>query len=140
MSAPASPAEHEPTQPRFTGTGYTLGSESQPSQPVVQAGQQQRGQRPPTRRVLTLWHNGFTIDDGPLYPFTDPESLEILREIRMGRLPRNIANVENDEEIEMAVQKRENEDWTPSASRATSRVGGGGGGSTFHGQGNRLGR
>jgi hypothetical protein len=76
-----------------------------------------------------------------LYAFTEPESLEILREIRMGRLPRNIANVENDEEIEMAVQKRENEEWTPAASRSSSRAGGGGGGgSTFHGHGNRLGR
>lgn len=141
MNAPEPPTEEPTQQPRFTGTGYTLGSESQPSQPIVNAGQQ-RGQRQPTRRALTLWRNGFTIDDGPLYAFSEPETLEILREIRMGRLPRHIANVDNDEEIEMAVEKRENEDWTPAASRSAGGAVGRGtvAGSTFHGQGNRLGR
>ena len=85
------------------------------------------------RRVLTLWRNGFTIDNGPLFPFTNPESLEILREIRMGRVPRNIAGVQMGENVEMKVEKRDTEDWTPGPT--SSRPGG-----AFLGHGNRLGR
>ena len=88
----------------------------------------------PVRRTLTLWRNGFTIDEGPLFPFTNPESVEILREIRMGRVPRNVAGVQMGEDVEMRLVKKENEDWTP------PKAGRGGGGGAFVGQGNRLGR
>jgi UBX domain-containing protein 1 len=127
-----------PSQPpRFTGTGYTLGSDSQPSQPINMTPGVQR--RPaPVRRVLTLWRNGFTIDDGRLFPFSDPETVEILREIRMGRVPRNIAGVQVGEDVEMKLEKRETEDWTPGARQGASL--GGGRPGAFIGQGNRLGR
>jgi UBX domain-containing protein 1 len=81
-----------------------------------------------------LWSDGFSIDNGPLYRWNDPETTEIVREIRQGRLPRDIAGVGRGEEVELAVEKRENEEYTPQA------AGRGGGGSTFSGQGMRLGR
>ena len=132
------PAGPDPRPQRFGGTGYTLGSESTPSQPIAQPQSQQQRQGP-TRRQLTLWRNGFTIDDGPFYAYSDPESLEILREIRMGRLPRNVAGVQLGENVEMQVHKRENEDWTPVATGKIRERGGAGSG-TFVGRGNRLGR
>ena len=88
----------------------------------------------PVRRQLTLWRNGFSIDDGPLFPFSDPESVEILREIRMGRVPRSVAGVEFGEDVEMRLEKRDHEDYTPQK-KQTGRSGG-----SFLGQGNRLGR
>jgi len=57
----------------------------------------------------------------------------MLREIRGGRIPRNVAGVQPGEEVEMVVVKREMEEWTPAQSRGT------GAGSSFVGQGNRLG-
>lgn len=126
--------QQEPSRAQsFQGTGFTLGSESTPSQPVATS--MPPGSRPgaTVRRVLTLWRNGFTIDNGPLFPFSNPESLEILREIRMGRVPRNIAGVQTGENVEMKLEKRDTEDWTPEPSG--SRPGG-----SFLGHGNRLGR
>jgi UBX domain-containing protein 1 len=132
MNAPAPnvPPPQIPFEPRFSGTGYTLGSDAQPSQPIVM----QPASRPtgPIRRQLTLWRNGFTIDDGPLYPFSDPESVEILREIRMGRVPKHVAGVERGEDVEMRLNNRDTEDWVPS--------GGSSRGTSFVGHGNRLGR
>lgn len=136
MSASASrtPQQPQPTLPQhFAGTGYTLGSDSHPSQPITSQIPVDR-QREPVRRVLTLWRNGFSIDDGPLFPFTDPESVEILREIRMGRVPRNIAGVQPGDDVEMRLEKRDDEDYTPSQ-RSGGRPGG-----SFIGHGNRLGR
>ena len=126
--------QQQPSQPQsFQGTGFTLGSDSTPSQPVPTNMPPGSRASATVRRVLTLWRNGFTIDNGPLFPFTNPESLEILREIRMGRVPRNIANVQMGEEVEMKVEKRDTEDWTPGPS--IPRPGG-----AFLGHGNRLGR
>jgi UBX domain-containing protein 1 len=120
--------DETPQMERFGGTGYTLGSESAPSRPIIPPGAPQ-ARSGPVRRQLTLWRNGFNIDDGRLFPFTDPESIEILREIRMGRVPRNVAGVQLGEDVEMKLVNREGEDYV------SSRPSG-----NFHGQGNRLGR
>jgi len=128
---PPAPTTSAPTGPiptRFTGTGYTLGSDTAPSVPVTQRSGP-RAPEGPVRRRLTLYRNGFTIEDGPLYPFSDPESVEILREIRMGRVPKHVAGVERGEDVEMVLDNREHEEYTP-----PKRVRG------FHGHGNRLGR
>jgi UBX domain-containing protein 1 len=74
-----------------------------------------------------------------LFPFTNPESVEILREIRMGRVPRNVAGVQMGEDVEMRLVKKENEDWAPTMA-ARGGGGGGGHGGAFVGHGNRLGR
>jgi hypothetical protein len=60
--------------------------------------------------------------------------VEILREIRMGRVPRNIAGVQPGDDVEMRLEKRDNEDYAPS--QTSGRRPGG----NFIGQGNRLGR
>ena len=140
QSLPSVPQQQPLQRQSFQGTGFTLGSDSTPSLPVAQQPTTMPpGSRPAAaggpvvRRVLTLWRNGFTIDNGPLFPFSDPETLEILREIRMGRVPRNIAGVQLGENVEMKLEKRDTEDWTPGPS--ASRPGG-----AFSGQGNRLGR
>jgi hypothetical protein len=44
----------------------------------------------------------------------------MLREIRGGRIPRNVAGVQPGEEVEMVVVKREMEEWTPAQSRGTT--------------------
>ena len=134
---PQPPTQNPSQNPTFSGTGYTLGSDSTPSQPVSTSGtplDMGRMARPePVRRTLTIWRNGFTIDEGPLFPFTNPESVEILREIRMGRVPRNVAGVQMGEDVEMRLVKKENEDWAPTKP-------GRGQGGAFVGHGNRLGR
>ena len=135
------PVASDPQRPQpFGGTGYTLGSDSTPSQPLVQSQPQLRQRQGPTRRQLTLWRNGFTIDNGQLFAYSNPQSLESLREIRMGRIPRNIAGVEMGEDVEMQLVKKETEDWSPDAVGQGRERGGPSGGSAFVGRGNRLGR
>ncbi len=33
---------------------------------------------------MNMWENGFSIDDGPLRTFTDPENQDFLRNITQG--------------------------------------------------------
>ena len=35
-------------------------------------------------RRVTLWRTGFTIDDGPLRNYTEPENEALLRQLRAG--------------------------------------------------------
>lgn len=37
--------------------------------------------------VVKMWHNGFSLDDGPLRPYNDPDSLEFMAAIKQGRIP-----------------------------------------------------
>ncbi len=82
-------SEDQPTpqsqQPRFQGTGYTLGSDEQVSR-VIPASQE-RGEENGTEivtRFLTFWRNGFSVDDGPLLSYDDPANKHILEAIHQG--------------------------------------------------------
>jgi UBX domain-containing protein 1 len=128
---PGAPAPQAPTgQPTtFHGTGYTLGSDSQPSLPVPQS--TPAGPGAVTERHLRLWRNGFTIEGVPrLFAYDVPENIQMLREMRMGRVPRMIAGVSLGADVNMRVEKREQEDYEP----PKASQGG------FHGHGVRLGR
>jgi UBX domain-containing protein 1 len=124
----------EPTpQPRFTGTGYTLGSDTQASQPIPSA---QPAAEAFMERQFTLWRNGFSLDDGQFFPFSDPSTAELLRQIRNGEIPRRLVNAGFGQEVRLLVNRRENEDYTPQ----TAGRGRGAGGGHFMGHGARLGR
>lgn len=64
----------------FVGTGYRLGSTpNMPSQPIVS---QKKGE--PPKKMIYLWKNGFSIDDGPLRNYNDPDSVQFFQYINKG--------------------------------------------------------
>lgn len=69
----------------FTGAGYRLGNTAAdaPTRPTV------IGRRNVTR-VLTLYANGFTVDDGPLRRFDDPTNEEFLADVNRGVVPKEM--------------------------------------------------
>lgn len=69
--------------------------------------------RPPSPaiRTLTFWRNGFSIDDGPLYRSDDPSNRHLLEAISSGRAPLSVLNVQPNQEVEVHVQKRLDEDF-----------------------------
>ncbi|KAI7896695.1 uncharacterized protein EV154DRAFT_535637 [Mucor mucedo] len=117
----------------YTGSGYRLGSEdepstlAQPSSPVAPALVQETE---PVTRHLTFWRNGFSVDDGPLYLYTDPANQEMLTAINSGRAPLSLLNVRHGQPVEVRVVKRQEEDYT-APPKAPPKP--------FEGTGNRLG-
>lgn len=96
-------------------------------------------------RHLTFWRDGFTVEDGELMRYDDPENSTILAELNAGyvllqsrfqyglitrpsRAPPSILNVEDGQHVELRVSRRITEDYVPPA-----------GIRTFTGSGNRLG-
>jgi UBX domain-containing protein 1 len=74
-----------------------------------------------------------SFDDGRFFSYEDPTTGELLRMIRMGQIPRRLVDVGPDEEVQLRVQKKDQEDYV---APQRERVQGG----SFVGPGNRLGR
>lgn len=55
---------------------------------------------------LTLWQDGFSIEDGPLHRYDDPASAALLAQIQSGKAPRDLFNVAFDQPIQISVAQR----------------------------------
>ncbi|KAJ3093048.1 hypothetical protein HK100_006782, partial [Physocladia obscura] len=118
-------AEKKPAA--FTGSGYRLGSEneaatsssSSSTAPVQPLFSETEDIEPVTRR-LTFWQNGFTIEDGPLMRFDDPQNQEALQLINSGRAPISLLNVKPGQQVDVRVDHRLQERWSEKAAKAAS--------------------
>lgn len=101
------PGGDDPRGPssRFTGTAHTLGGDDQPSE-TIEDPNASRPQRPqPVERRLHFWADGFSVDDGPLYRSDDPANAAILAQIKTGRAPLAILNVEMGQEVDVKLDQ-----------------------------------
>lgn len=90
----------------FTGSARTLGGDDEPSREIPVAPQARpRAER--VERVLHFWQDGFSIDEGELYRFDDPNNADILNLIRQGRAPLNIMNVQHGQEVDVEIKQHE---------------------------------
>jgi len=67
---------------------------------------------PVQERVLHIWNDGFSIDDGELRRFDDPQNRADLQMIREGRAPIHLMNVRLDQRVDVKLQQH-NEDYRP---------------------------
>ncbi|KAI1183581.1 hypothetical protein F5B17DRAFT_434472 [Nemania serpens] len=104
-SDPAGPS----TSSHFRGGGQTLGGEGTESRavpdPYGPLGPARAAEGPRQTRILHLWANGFSVDDGELRHFDDPANAEDLRMIQLGRAPVHMMNVRHDEAIDVKLQQ-----------------------------------
>ncbi|KAL2067527.1 hypothetical protein VTL71DRAFT_1952 [Oculimacula yallundae] len=113
---------------RFRGSGQTLGGDDTPSQviPDPRAGAPETA--PVQRRILHLWEDGFSVEDGPLRRFDDPQHAQDLQMIRSGRAPLHLMGVREDQPVDVQLIKHDD------AYKAPPKVY-----KPFSGSGNRLG-
>ncbi|GJC93092.1 SEP domain-containing protein [Colletotrichum higginsianum] len=115
-AAAAAPAEY--TGPRTLdgqgGSGNTVGGEGTESRsiPDPNAFQEGAGGPPgtggePQERTLHLWQDGFSIDDGELHRFDDPENAMDLNMIRAGRAPLHLMNVRYDQPVDVKLHQHQ---------------------------------
>lgn len=84
----------------------TLGGDDTPSQAIPDP--HANIARPaPVTRVLHLWADGFSIEDGPLHRFDDPQNAADLQVIRSGRAPLHLMNVAPDQEVDVQLDKHD---------------------------------
>ncbi|WWD20976.1 hypothetical protein CI109_105456 [Kwoniella shandongensis] len=82
-----------------------------------------------TRR-LTFWRNGFSIEDGPLMPYEDPQNQRLLQAIEAGRAPPSVFGVNYNQRLNVEVAQRRKEEYQAPPKKPMK---------AFEGSGNRLG-
>ena len=60
---------------------------------------------PPVERRLHFWADGFSVDDGPLFRSDDPANAAILAQIKQGRAPMSLLNVEAGQEVDVKLDQ-----------------------------------
>lgn len=118
-----------PSRPRFTGSGHTLGSDDTPSVVVPDATEHAPRAPESVNRSLTFWRDGFSIEDGPLMRYDEPQNQEILKAIQSGRAPTALMGVQPGQQADVHVFRRLDEDYVPPKKKFQP----------FSGQGVRLG-
>ncbi|PBP23625.1 SEP-domain-containing protein [Diplocarpon rosae] len=100
--------EPSPAAPsRFRGSGMTLGGDDTPSQVVPDPNPQAAEPGPTQTRILHLWEDGFSVEDGPLRRFDDPQNASDLQMIRTGRAPLHLMGVRPDQPVDVQLVKHE---------------------------------
>lgn len=97
-----------PAPNRFRGTGMTLGGDGVESRSIpdpLGAAAPSSSNAEPQERILHLWQDGFSIDDGELKRFDDPANQADLDLIRMGRAPLHLMNVQQGQPVDVKVQQ-----------------------------------
>lgn len=120
--------DHEPVH-RFTGSGFKLGDSTQPLEEIRDPNSAASQKASKVSREITFWRQGFTVGEGPLHRYDDPNNETVLQELNRGRVPVSLLDVEFGQDVDVSVFKKTDEDWTP----PKRKVGG------FHGSGQRLG-
>ncbi|KAI1918048.1 protein phosphatase regulator [Ophidiomyces ophidiicola] len=91
----------------FTGTARTLGGDDAPSRVIEDPNANSSASLERVNRTLHFWNDGFSVDEGDLYRSDDPRNAHILENIRQGRAPLSIMNVEPGQYVDVEVNQHD---------------------------------
>lgn len=111
----------------FSGAGFRLGDSNTPLEAIRQRESVKRPAK--VHREIVFWRQGFTVGDGELKRYDDAENVHVLQELKQGRVPVSLLDVEFGQDVDVSVVRKVDEDYTP-PKRSLSG---------FHGTGQRLG-
>lgn len=89
----------------------TLGGDDAPSRAIPDPTANAPSLPPRAHRVLHLWRDGFSVDDGDLNRYDDPANARTLEMINSGHAPLHILNVEQGQEVDVEVHPHKDEDY-----------------------------
>ncbi|XP_063612828.1 NSFL1 cofactor p47-like [Penaeus indicus] len=100
----------KPKRITFGGTGYRLGETENDTEVIPD--QRDHDERP--RDVsLKMWRTGFTVDDGPLRAYEDPENAEFLNSIRRSEVPLELIREARGGEVYINMSDHRHEEYVP---------------------------
>ncbi|KAF5347729.1 hypothetical protein D9756_010227 [Leucocoprinus leucothites] len=110
----------------FSGGGHTLGSDEVDSSYIPDPNAP--AEEEVVTRTITLWQDGFQIEDGDLMRFDDPNNAQIIADLNAGTAPLHLLNVRPGQPVELRINPRQQEPYSPPQ-----------GVRAFRGSGHRLG-
>lgn len=91
----------------------TLGGDGTESQAIEDPNASRAADLPAQVRVLNIWNDGWSIEDGPLRRFDDPQHAADLRMIRQGRAPVHLMDVRPDQPVDVHLKQHETDYVAP---------------------------
>ena len=79
--------------------------------------------------TLKMWKNGFSVDDGQLRPFDDPDNRDFLRSIQRGEIPNELIRMARGGQVGLNMEDHREEEYVQPKQKFKA----------FHGAGQRLG-
>ncbi|KAG7477879.1 hypothetical protein MATL_G00074270 [Megalops atlanticus] len=122
------PGEPSRAQP-FVGGGYRLGAAPEEQSAYVAGERRRSDAAQDVHVVLKLWKTGFSLDDGDLRSYSDPNNALFLESIRKGQIPLELRQLSRGGQVNLDMEDHRDEEFTKpkSAFRA------------FAGEGQKLG-
>jgi len=105
---PSNPKAGSSKSSAFTGTGFKLGSSESAPTEKVEGGHKPK---PPREFILKMWKNGFSIDDGELRPYNDPENRAFLAAVMTGRIPDELVHTAQGGEVHVDMEDHKEEEY-----------------------------
>ncbi|XP_054712194.1 NSFL1 cofactor p47-like [Uloborus diversus] len=96
----------------FRGAGNVLGSTMDTSEAVENPADDDGPSESPDV-CLRLWRTGFTVNDGELRDYLDPQNREFLNSIRKGEIPMELRRRTRSEEVPLKIEDHSHEDYIP---------------------------
>eukprot|EP00549_Striatella_unipunctata_P009551 CAMPEP_0118694226 /NCGR_PEP_ID=MMETSP0800-20121206/12380_1 /TAXON_ID=210618 ORGANISM="Striatella unipunctata, Strain CCMP2910" /NCGR_SAMPLE_ID=MMETSP0800 /ASSEMBLY_ACC=CAM_ASM_000638 /LENGTH=255 /DNA_ID=CAMNT_0006592617 /DNA_START=22 /DNA_END=789 /DNA_ORIENTATION=- len=69
------------------------------------------GSEAPPRRTITMYREGFVVDDGPYRRLDDPNNAEFLRALASGHTPRELLEDRDHQDMTVGLIDKRNEDY-----------------------------
>jgi len=108
---PGAPAKKKSSLGAFKGQGFRLGQTDTDHESV---GTPLASQPPPAEDIevtLKMWKNGFSVDDGQLRPYDDPDNREFLRSIQRGEIPNELIRMARGGEVGLNMEDHRQEEF-----------------------------
>lgn len=94
----------------FMGPGYKLGQANEASE-VVQGETSSTTDHSNSEVILKLWKEGFTVNDGPLRNYSDPENQEFLQSVYKGEVPHELVREARGVEVHLSMEDHRQEEF-----------------------------
>ena len=78
---------------------------------ATDAEREEERRRQAPRRTITMYRDGFQVDDGPYRRLDDPENADFLRSLAMGRTPRELLSDEQGNNVTVNLIDKRSEDY-----------------------------
>ncbi|XP_057724229.1 plant UBX domain-containing protein 4-like isoform X2 [Arachis stenosperma] len=98
QSAVDPPSENTSRSRSFTGTGRLLTGETVPSAPLPLE---------PITHAVTFWRNGFSVGDGPLRSFDDPQNAPFLESIKRSECPKELEPADRGTSVHVSLTRKD---------------------------------
>ncbi|XP_078254690.1 NSFL1 cofactor p47-like isoform X1 [Rhinoraja longicauda] len=108
----AVPVDHwtESVSKPFAGGGYRLGASSQELSEYVSQDKEQDSSLD-VQVLLKLWKNGFSLDDGELRTYTDPQNAQFLESICKGEIPVELQKLVHGSQVSLDMEDHRSEEY-----------------------------